>query len=1225
VKQGAEQQSTEANPRVSAFLTPQQLPVIRKDETHLFLKFSALALPVNEPCELFFFIYDAKAQKVLSERYMIALSQHCLPRDPEKINQCFAIFTDLDSGDLNNKDLYMACHIVRIGHDLETKKTAMPLRKPHGAAVYPLHKLLSTKQHDERDVQMEVFVCPPSEYYKLLDSIIRRQGVFHPTDKGTGVFISLRPLWGNIGKVKEENPLLFRKFTAECQKLGFPEIIRPYDVRHDVYLTLQHGVFNKGTKRADKNVEVDVEVLDTKENPIPHCICPGIGEASITSFHSLVQYHNATPTFNENIKLMINPDLMHTARVKFAFYHRSTISSRLGKTEPFAVSHLKLMKEDGTTIEDNIHELFVFKFRETSRGAFKYTTLPCVNDPTRPHLFSPDLLVPKDNFFVQTQVCSTKLTQNADLHCLLNWRKTPVNDLPRVVENVTTVPGDEIVKFLADTFNALFAIMEEKGAVFGSHVFEALVLIIGLLGVEKYENFRPVLDTYCDTLFKAANVHTLLVAKMKHVFEQVMLVDGTRTMKQATILKTFKAAEFLIKFIMKSRSIYDEATQGKGAAQFLHDLEDLLHTTCLLMRVECPENELIAPRAQAQALQFFPQTFDLFLLVMSVETLGSIVSQFLSNLKETKLKIYKSVFISSVISSELFRHKESRVMIVPAILRHLCHHINNRDDNLDKSLDALGSILLMLHKQDSVTVDTEVCMLTTDMLHVLFKCFMELTTGAKKEKVSLVGHCVANMLALLELMSPRHYQVLRASFKTASDLEEFILHTFTAFCELVALDLYNNDWTILKLQGNYVVLRASTQLSQILVEDFLGTRQNSDPSFFNPSLWQNFFSLAVAFTVQKSLQLEPLGEVKRNRILDSYGDMRIAMNTLMIAKWRALGHFQARYVPAMIGPFLEVSLIPHTAIRRATIPIFYDMMEIEYKHRRNFHLMETEMIDKLDVFISGGMGDSNYRQLLNVMLTERCRANPKMEADGGRQFIESLVELLRRLLDFRTVQQGDEYRDLHMHVMFSLLNFYKEMGREEIYIRYIYHLAELHKASQNWVEAANTLLLHAELLQWSITMQKQEGAFPRQTSAERKEALYDEIVTLFDKGKMWECGIQQCKAIASQLETVTYNFEKLSDIHKTIARFYHSIIHELRAEPEYFRVGFFGGFPQFLKNKVFIFRGQEFEKLAEFNGRLITTFPNARFMKTLETPGLDILESREQCIPPGCGSNGCGA
>ena len=34
-------------------------------------------------------------------------------------------------------------------------------------------------------------------------------------------------------------------------------------------------------------------------------------------------------------------------------------------------------------------------------------------------------------------------------------------------------------------------------------------------------------------------------------------------------------------------------------------------------------------------------------------------------------------------------------------------------------------------------------------------------------------------------------------------------------------------------------------------------------------------------------------------------------------------------------------------------------------------------------------------------------------------FIESLAELLRRLMDYRAVQQGD--RDLHMHVMFNLL------------------------------------------------------------------------------------------------------------------------------------------------------------------------------------------------------------
>ena len=45
---------------------------------------------------------------------------------------------------------------------------------------------------------------------------------------------------------------------------------------------------------------------------------------------------------------------------------------------------------------------------------------------------------------------------------------------------------------------------------------------------------------------------------MKYVFEQVMLVDGTRKMRGDIIQKTLKAAEFLIKFIIKSRTLYEE-------------------------------------------------------------------------------------------------------------------------------------------------------------------------------------------------------------------------------------------------------------------------------------------------------------------------------------------------------------------------------------------------------------------------------------------------------------------------------------------------------------------------------------------------------------------------------------------------------------------------------------------------------------------------------------------
>ncbi len=53
---------------------------------------------------------------------------------------------------------------------------------------------------------------------------------------------------------------------------SYPCIHAPTDdVRHDVYLTMVSGVFNKGTKRADKNVEINVEILDDRDIVIPVC------------------------------------------------------------------------------------------------------------------------------------------------------------------------------------------------------------------------------------------------------------------------------------------------------------------------------------------------------------------------------------------------------------------------------------------------------------------------------------------------------------------------------------------------------------------------------------------------------------------------------------------------------------------------------------------------------------------------------------------------------------------------------------------------------------------------------------------------------------------------------------------------------------------------------------------------------------------------------------------
>lgn len=114
---------------------------------------------------------------------------------------------------------------------------------------------------------------------------------------------------------------------------------------------------------------------------------------------------------------------------------------------------------------------------------------------------------------------------------------------------------------------------------------------------------------------------------------------------------------------------------------------------------------------------------------------------------------------------------------------------------------------------------------------------------------------------------------------------------------------------------------------------------------------------------------------------------------------------------------------------------------------------------------------------------------------------------------------------------------------------------------------------------------------------------------------MWECAIKKCQELAEQCEHETFDYERLSDLHNRMALFYEDIMKKARAEPEYFRVAYYGrGFPKFLQNKTFIYRGKEYERLDEINSRILNEFPRAELFKKLTTPGTDITESIKQCI-----------
>lgn len=74
--------------------------------------------------------------------------------------------------------------------------------------------------------------------------------------------------------------------------------------------------------------------------------------------------------------------------------------------------------------------------------------------------------------------------------------------------------------------------------------------------------------------------------------------------------------------------------------------------------------------------------------------------------------------------------------------------------------------------------------------------------------------------------------------------------------------------------------------------------------------------------------------------------------------------------------------------------------------------------------------------ILKFRLLENVEAENPPWRETGISFINSVTQLLERLLDYRSCMQGDENRDKRMTCTVNLLNFYKiEINRKEMYLR----------------------------------------------------------------------------------------------------------------------------------------------------------------------------------------------
>uniref|UniRef100_A0A8D1KGP2 Dedicator of cytokinesis 3 n=1 Tax=Sus scrofa TaxID=9823 RepID=A0A8D1KGP2_PIG len=967
------------------------------------------------------------------------------------------------------------------------------------------------------------------------------------------LIISLQLLRGDMEHIRRENPMIFSRGLAITRKLGFPDVIMPGDIRNDLYLTLEKGDFERGGKSVQKNIEVTMYVLYADGEILKDCISLGSGEPNRSSYHSFVLYHSNSPRWGEIIKLPIPIDRFRGSHLRFEFRHCSTKDK--GEKKLFGFAFSPLMRDDGTTLSDDIHELYVYKCDENSTFNNHGAALP---------LGDKFIGVFKFDFL--------------------------------------------LLQFLQDILDTLFVILDDNTEKYGLLVFQSLVFIINLLRDIKYFHFRPVMDTYIQKHFAGALAYKELIRCLKWYMD-----CSAELIRQDHIQEAMRALEYLFKFIVQSRILYSRATCGMEEEQFRSSIQELFQSIRFVLSLDSRNSETLL-FTQAALLNSFPTIFDELLQMFTVQEVAEFVRGTLGSMPST-VHIGQSMDVVKLQSigffTFVFSLPESRRILLPVVLHHIHLHLRQQKELLICS-GILGSIFSIVKTSSLVVV--------LDPLHpplpaLCLSCVtlarvrptkIPLYTLQSEKLVSVTGRCSSEWRPAClcsASFSAQHNPAILKNCTTINTPRNIVICS-TSKPNLVHALFLSKDINSVSL--GVIIVTTVQYLSSALHKNFTETD-------FDFKVWNSYFSLAVLFINQPSLQLEIITSAKRKKILDKYGDMRVMMAYELFSMWQNLGEHKIHFIPGMIGPFLGVTLVPQPEVRNIMIPIFHDMMDWEQRKNGNFKQVEAELIDKLDSMVSEGKGDESYRELFGLLLLEKVEQETWRET--GISFVTSVTRLMERLLDYRDCMKGEETENKKIGCTVNLMNFYKsEINKEEMYIRYIHKLCDMHLQAENYTEAAFTLLLYCELLQWEERPLREFLHYPSQTEWQRKEGLCRKIIHYFNKGKSWEFGIPLCRELACQYESL-YDYQSLSWIRKMEASYYDNIMEQQRLEPEFFRVGFYGRkFPFFLRNKEYVCRGHDYERLEAFQQRMLSEFPQAVAMQHPNHPDDAILQCDAQYL-----------
>jgi hypothetical protein len=232
-------------------------------------------------------------------------------------------------------------------------------------------------------------------------------------------------------------------------------------------------------------------------------------------------------------------------------------------------------------------------------------------------------------------------------------------------------------------------------------------------------------------------------------------------------------------------------------------------------------------------------------------------------------------------------------------------------------------------------------------------------------------------------------------------------------------------------------------------------------------------------------------------------------------------------------------------------------------------------------------------------------------ANVKQTLIDEMGVLIGYIVDVESFPTESDV-DERISRTFNLMNQCRVMGEQEVYLRLIHTVVDLHLRLRNFGEAAMALGLHIQVLQWNEFQQLPSFmGLPTQTSGERRALLMRRAIDLFGAANMWERAIEMCRQVATYYEA-RFKYDELADVISLQTQFLRNILDPSRIFSTFWFVSFYGpNIPAHLRDKEFISSRPPTETWNSFADKLRLEFPNARLYNT-------ILSKQDAAQLPAC-------